>query len=261
MRFTHAIVRPPAPTFAAGLTAADLGPPNLALALEQHRRYCGALEQAGLELRHLEQDARHPDSTFVEDTAVLTARGAVVTRPGAPSRRGEVADVERCLRECFTDLRHVVAPGTVDGGDVCEADGHFIIGVSMRTDEHGAAQLAGHLADLGYGASIVDIRANAGLLHLKTGLAYLGEGVWLAGTGARGCLESVRGAPLGRVIEVAPEEAYAANAVRVNDVVLIAAGYPRLAADLTRNGIRVVALDMSEFRRMDGGLSCLSLRY
>src|ERR1044072_6858554 len=140
--FTKAIVRKPCGRFAAGLTSVDLGAPDLDRAIEQHDAYCRALASCGLELIEVPADEAHPDSTFVEDTAVLTARGAIITRPGAPSRRSEIHAIEPVLRDYFKELQYIREPGTVDGGDVCEAGEHFFIGISQRTNEEGARQLA-----------------------------------------------------------------------------------------------------------------------
>jgi dimethylargininase len=257
MRFTRAIVRPPAATFAAGITASGLGPPDLALALEQHETYCQTLERLGLSLVRLEADARFPDSTFVEDAAIVTARGAILTRPGAASRAGEVAALRETLSRWFPDLDEITAPGTVDGGDVCEAGTHFFIGVSERTNAEGAAQLAAWLAKRGFEASLIDIREMPGLLHLKTGLSWLGERRLLASDEAAGH-EALAGWD---VVRVPAGEEYAANCVRVNDAVLVALGNPRTGAMLGRLGYEVTALEMSEYRKMDGGLSCLSVRW
>ena len=172
---TRAIVRPPAPNFSDGLTTAGLGSPSYECALRQHEAYCAALAQTGLVVTELESDPAHPDSTFVEDTAVLAARCAVLTRPGAPSRAGEVASMRRALAEFFPHLDTIEAPGTVDGGDVCEAGNHFFIGISERTNEAGAQQLTALLSPFGYACSLVDIRSSSSLLHLKSGLAYLGD--------------------------------------------------------------------------------------
>jgi dimethylargininase len=259
-RFTRAIVRRPGASFACGLTAANEGPPDLAKALEQHARYCDALIRCGLHLTHLEPDEAFPDGTFVEDTAVVTGRGAILTRPGAPSRSGEVDSVAEALRMFYGHVQPIAGPGTVDGGDVCEADGHFLIGISARTNEAGASQLAEHLRHMHYTAGIVDIRPLEGLLHLKSGLAYLGEGVWLTDCAIREVLRS-SAAPVRELIEVSAGERYAANCVRVNDAVLVAGGYPRVAGALRDKGFVSVPLEMSEFRKMDGGLSCLSLRF
>lgn len=255
--FRSAIVRPPSTNFAEGLSRESLGPPDVALALDQHARYCDALERCGLSLIRLPADARHPDACFVEDTAVLLPRCSVITRPGADSRRGETDAVRASLMQQGLALQAIAEPGTVDGGDICEAGEHVFIGVSARTDPDGAAQLARLLQAAGHTTSLVDIRDTPGILHLKSGLSWLGEGrllliAALAGHPAfagyeRVCIES--------------DEAYAANAVRVNDHVLVAAGYPRTAARLRELGHALIELDMSEFRKMDGGLSCLSLRW
>jgi dimethylargininase len=257
MRFTRAIVRPPAATFAAGITTSGLGPPDLALALEQHAAYCQTLERLGLSLFRLEPDARYPDSTFVEDAAIVTARGAILTRPGAASRAGEVAALRAALSRWFPDLDAITAPGTVDGGDVCETGPHFFIGLSARTNAEGAAQLAAWLEKRKFDSSLIDIRRMPGLLHLKTGLSWLGGRRLLAGDEAAGH-EALGG---WEVVRVPAGEEYAANCVRINDAVLIAQGYARTAALLDGLGYEVIALGMSEYRKMDGGLSCLSVRW
>jgi dimethylargininase len=257
VRLTQAIVRIPAANFAAGMASAiGGGEPDVMLALEQHERYCAALRDCGLEVTSLPPDPHHPDSTFVEDTAVVIPGAAIVTRPGARSRLGEAAAMLTVLRGLFSTVREIKVPGTVDGGDVCEADGDFIIGQSARTNEEGARQLSTFLSEFGHKSTLVDIRRCKALLHLKTGLSYLGDGVFVVAAEA----------PLGDVLKryelmsVSPAETYAANCIRVNKRILIAAGYPRLLATLTARGYQVIALEMSEFRKMDGGLSCLSLR-
>jgi dimethylargininase len=257
MKFSHAIVRPPPESFAGGLTTAADGPPDLGLALAQHGAYCQALSACGLEVIGLPADDRYPDSCFVEDTAIVTARGVVLTRPGAPSRQGEVAAIEPALRERVVHLARIEAPATVDGGDVCDAGGHYLIGISARTSEAGARQLAGILEDWGYRASLVDLGGQPSLLHLKSGISYLGDGRMVA-------TPAVAGHPALAgydTIVTAPGEDYAANCVAINGRVLVAAGYPRLAAALAAAGHNLLVLEMSEFRKMDGGLSCLSLRF
>ena len=261
MHFTRAIVRPPAESFASGLSSAAEGPPDLILALEQHAAYVRALRDCGLTVTPLEPDASYPDGTFVEDTAIMTGRGAILMRPGARSREGEVRGMAQCLRNFYGELPAISTPGTVDGGDVCEADEHFLIGISARTNEEGARQLAEHLARWGYSSSTLDIRPNPALLHLKSGIAYLGDGTWVADAGIEAELRIRRGVRVSDVILAPASEAYAANCVRINDSVLLAAGYPAMSDALKKRGYRTVSLDMSEFRKMDGGLSCLSLRF
>jgi dimethylargininase len=255
--FTRAIVRPPGANFAAGLRTVDLGLPNHQLALLQHESYCRALERCGLELTQLEPDERHPDSTFVEDTAVLTERGAILTRPGALSRRGEVAAIGAALNKYYEKSGSISEPGTVDGGDICEAGSHFLIGISRRTNEAGAAQLAEQLRSFGYTFAFVDIRGVPGILHLKSGIASLDDHRLLV------IEELCKYAEFRdfQIMRVPSGEEYAANCIYVNEVVLIAAGCPRTEAMLQARGYRTIALEMSEFRKMDGGLSCLSLRF
>jgi len=255
--FTKAIVRAPSANFASGLTSVDLGVPVFELALEQHEAYCRALEACGLSLTRLEPDERYPDSTFVEDTAVLTARGAVITRPGAASRLGETEAVERVLRDHFEALGAIHDDGLLDGGDVCEGDGHFFIGISRRTNSRGARQLAAFLADLGYLSALIDIRNLSNILHLKSGLAYLGGNRMLVIDELKN-LSELRNYEL---INVDNAEAYAANCLAVNDRILVAAGFPALQRQLHELNYETIALDMSEFQKMDGGLSCLSLRF
>jgi len=255
--FHRAIVRPPTENFADGLTTVDLGVPDFAKALEQHAAYGAALERCGLMVTRLSPDPRYPDATFVEDTAILTPSGAILTRPGAPSRAGEVAAIEPALRCFFPGLPRIEGPGTVDGGDVCEAGEHFFIGISARTNAEGARQLARHLAAFGYTSAEVDIREVPGILHLKSGLAAFSERL-LAVIGP------LAGHPAFRSyerLEVDPAESYAANGVRVNDTLLVASGFPKFAAEVRRLGLSTIELDMSEFQKMDGGLSCLSLRF
>ena len=261
MHFTRAIVRPPAASFASGLSSAAEGPPDLNLARTQHAAYVQALRDCGLNVTALAPDESFPDGTFVEDTAIMTGRGAILMRPGAPSRAGEVRGMAHCLHDFYEELPAISAPGTVDGGDICEADGHFLIGISARTNEPGARQLAEHLARWGYTSSTLDIRSNPALLHLKSGIAYLGDGAWVADAGIEVELRNQDGVRVREVILAPPSEAYAANCVRINDMVLVAAGYPGISALLKKHGCRTVSLDMSEFRKMDGGLSCLSLRF
>ena len=255
--FTKAIVRAPGLNFATGLTSVNLGSPDLTRALKQHEAYCNALEERGLEIIRLAADEQHPDSTFVEDTAVLTARGAIITRPGAKSRLGEITSIEPILRQHFNEVQFIREPGTVDGGDVCEAGEHFFIGVSRRTNEEGARQLAGLLESYGYSSSLIDLRGISNILHLKSGLAYLG-GKRLVVIEAFRDFEQFSGYDL---IWLNTSEEYAANCLLLNGKVLVAAGFDDTKKQLEHLEYQTIALEMSEFQKMDGGLSCLSLRF
>lgn len=255
--FQHAIVRTPGDNFADGLTTVDFGRPELSKVLAQHAAYCDALEQSALQLVRLTADLDHPDSTFVEDAAVLTAKSAILARPAALSRLGEVAAIRPILERFYTTIHEIESPGTVDGGDICEAGSHFFIGISQRTNEEGARQLSQFLAAEGYTSSLVDARNMTSILHLKSGIAYLDNNQLVVMEEMADRKEFADY----DLIRVPREEGYACNCVLVNDRVLLPAGFPWLKATLTNLGYRPLPLDMSEFRKMDGGLSCLSLRF
>lgn len=255
--FTRAITRTPAANFADGLTTVALGRPDYQKTLAEHALYLQALKDCGLTLTELPADPRYPDSTFVEDTAILTEHGALLTRPGAESRKGEAEAIQATLKAIYPDLAEITAPGTLDGGDICEVGRHFFIGISLRTNPAGGQQLADWLASKGYTSSFVDIRQTQGILHLKSGLSYLGENRLVV-------IDSLAAHPTFQgyeLVRIAPGEAYAANCIRVNDTVLIAYGYPQFENTLRRLGYKLIVLDMSEYQKMDGGLSCLSLRF
>ena len=252
--FTHAITRPPAASYADGITTSDLGRPDLGLALDQHAAYVQALRDCGLEVTVLEPAPAFPDACFVEDSALLTPRGAIVTRPGAESRRGEAALIEAEIEDRFERVAWIEAPGTLDAGDVMMVGDHFYVGMSARTNASGAEQLLAILEGFGLGGETVPMRE---MLHLKTGVNSLEHNRLLV-TG-----EFV-GAPAFQgfeCIEVPAAEAYAANSLWINETVLVPAGNPRTLEQIRSHDYAVLELDVSEFRKMDGGLSCLSLRY
>ena len=255
--FRHAIVRKPGDNFVDGLTSAELGKPSVPEARTQHEAYCQALESCGLGLVRLPADLQHPDSTFVEDTAILTSRSAILTRPGAASRQGEVAGIREAIGRFYSSIHQIAAPGTLDGGDVCEAGPHFFIGISHRTNEEGARQLSQWLIADGFTSSTIDIRDMNSILHLKSGIAYLDKNDLVVMEELAGRKE-FSGYNL---LSVTSTESYACNCMLVNDRVLMPAGSPRLQETLSLRGYKPLPLEMSEFRKMDGGLSCLSLRF
>jgi dimethylargininase len=251
--FTEAIVRAVPETIESGITSANLGKPDYEKACEQHHHYVSALERCGLEVTELGADKRYPDSVFVEDTAVVTDRCAIIAHPGAADRRGEVHEVEEVLSGLYENVERIVSPGTLDGGDVLQVGDHFYIGLTRRTNEEGAEQLSALLRGYGFRASFVELRR---FLHLKTGVAYLG-GDDLLVAGELVANDEFEGFDK---IVVSPEEAYCANCVRVNDHVLVAGGCEKTKEKIVERGYEVIELEMSEFRKVDGGLSCLSLR-
>jgi dimethylargininase len=258
MTFTRAIARTPGDNFDRGITTSvDLGKPDYLDTLLQHRAYLQALKQCGLKVTLLKSDLRYPDSTFVEDAAVLTPNLAVLTHPGAASRRGEVKAIRPTIEQFYKNIHAITAPGTLEGGDICEAGSHFFIGLSERTNEEGGRQLAAFLAEEGFTASFISILDVPGILHLKSGIAYIGDNTLVVIKALSSCPDF----SAYRLVVVEDDETYAANCVRINDFVLMPSGYPKLQAALEQLGYKIIALDMSEYRKMDGGLSCLSLRF
>jgi dimethylargininase len=253
LMFAEAIVRAVPETIDAGITSADLGKPDYERAREQHDRYVGALKRCGLEVTVLDADARYPDSVFIEDTAVVTDRCAIVANPGAERRRGEVHAVEETLSGLYENVERIDTPGTLDGGDVLQVGDHFYVGLTQRTNREGAGQLAEILRRYGFGVSFVGLRR---FLHLKTGVAYLGDRDLLV-AGELAAADEFEG--FDRIF-VSPEEEYCANCIRVNDHVLVPAGYEGTRDEIVDRGYEVIGLEMSEFWKVDGGLSCLSLR-
>ena len=249
--YTKAIVRRPGRNFAEGITTANLEKPDFEKALEQHSAYCDALTGCGLEIIVLEADERYPDGCFVEDTAIITGEVAVITRPGASSRMGEEAEISEILSE-FRKIETIRFPGTLDGGDVLRFENHFFIGISERTNREGARQLSAILSKYGYTASETEVGEG---LHLKSGIAYLGKGNFISAEG----FSKITGSS--GIIISDKEENYSANCLPVNDFLLIPRGFPKSKKKIVELGYNIIELDMSEFRRMDGGLTCLSLLF
>ena len=253
--FKNAIVRTPAPSLVNGITSApQLGKPDYENALKQHRAYVKALEQCGVTVKVLELNDRFPDSCFVEDVAVCTPAFAMVTSPGAPTRMGEEEEITAVLAEFYTEIEHITAPGTLEGGDVMMVGDHYYIGLSDRTNQAGADQLIAALSKYGMKGSVVEMKE---MLHLKTGLAYLEDNVLLvAGEFTR--METFEQY---KRLEIPGTEGYAANCIRVNGYVIVPEGYEQTKKMIEGAGLKVMAVDTSEFKKLDGGLSCLSLRF
>jgi len=259
MNFQYALVKKPASTYSQGITSGLFGVPDYELTLTQHQAYCQALEHCGVKVIVLAPDERFPDSTFVEDTAIVGKDFAVITNPGDERRRGEIKAVEEAIKTIpsFKRIYSIRPPGTVDGGDICEADGHYFIGISQRTNQAGGEQLAQFLFKEGFSSTFVDIRGIPTLLHLKSGMAYLrsGEMILVEELEHTGIFKNYS------ILHVEPNEAYAANCILVNDKLLFAQGFPKIQSVLEKRGYDLMLLNMSEFQKMDGGLSCLSLRF
>ena len=249
--YTKAIVRRPGRNFARGITTLKLGKPDFGKALEQHTAYCDALIRCGVELTVLEADERYPDGCFVEDTAVVNSRVAVISRPGADPRMGEEEEIARVLAG-YGITESITPPGTLEGGDVLRVENHYFIGLSARTNEEGASQLSAILSKHGFTSSVIQVEAG---LHLKSDIAYLGNGNFISTP-----VFSAIAHPANTIVPD-QDESYSANCLRVNDYLLIPKGFPKSRKKIQELGYNIIELEMSEFRKMDGGLTCLSLLF
>ena len=252
--FKHAIVRIVSKNFQYGLTSSKLGKPDYNKAFIQHSNYIEALRKCRLKVLTLETDDRFPDSTFVEDTAVVNEDLAIIANLGETSRKGEEIEIREVLDKFYENVESIEKPGSLDGGDVLRVEDQYFIGISKRTNKVGALQLKEILKKYGFSSSLVKLKE---VIHLKTGLAYIGDNNLIVSG------EFIDN-PLFQdynIIKVDEDESYAANCIRVNNYVLIADGYEKLINSISSLGYKVLKLDITEFRKMDGGLSCLSLRF
>lgn len=252
--FKRAIVRKPCKNFQFGISTSKLGKPDYQRALLQHSEYVEALIRCELSLIELNADDRFPDSTFVEDTAIVDREFSVITNLGVKSRQGEEIEIREQLKSFYDNIESIKPPGTVEGGDVMKVEDHFYIGLSKRTNKEGADQLVKILKRYGYSSSKIPLKK---VLHLKTGLSYLGDSILLVSGEFKGHIDLKQY----DFIEVRESEAYATNSLRINEYVLIPKGYPNLKEQIQNFNFKVIELEMSEFQKMDGGLSCLSLRF
>lgn len=252
--FTRAIVKRPCKNMINGITTADLGAPDYDLAVTQHAAYVRTLERCGLSVTTLPAEEGYPDSVFIEDTCLMTPRCAVITRPGDDSRKGEIQAVREAVTLLGLPVEAITAPGTLDAGDIMMVGSHFYVGLSARTNREGFDQLAAILNRYGMTASAVGLTS---VLHLKTGISYLEDNVLLV-WGEFVSKPELSGFDLIRVPE---EEGYAANSVWINGSVLVPKGYEKTAALIEERGYKIETVDVSEYRKLDGGLSCLSLRF
>lgn len=252
--FRHVLARRPAPNFADGLTTQALGTPDLARALQQYENYLEALQTCDIDLTVVDADPQYPDGHFVEDPLVIFRDMAFVCRSGAVSRQGEARGLLPYL-----DTRRIIEiddDATLDGGDVLICADRVLIGLSERTNQAGAEALKRALQTVQADIRVDFVRFE-GVLHLKSGLTELAPHVLIHDPQ----LKTEYDLRWAEVITLPAEEGYAADVMPLNETLFIAAGYPTALAAAQRFYPRVVALDMSEFQKMDGGLTCLSLRY
>ncbi|OGF68120.1 MAG: N(G),N(G)-dimethylarginine dimethylaminohydrolase, partial [Candidatus Fischerbacteria bacterium RBG_13_37_8] len=217
---TKAIVRTPGRSVVNGITFSRFGKPDYRKALEQHAAYVEALKSCGLEVIVMESDERYPDSTFVEDCAVLNEQCAIIANPGVKSRKGEIESIGRILGNYYAKIEYIREPGTLDGGDVMRVGNKFYIGISARTNSEGASQLIQILKKYKYTGLTVALKQ---MLHLKTGVAYLGNNTLLVA----GELKEESSFSNYCRIPVEDDESYAANCIRINDYIIVPLGYEK----------------------------------
>lgn len=254
--FQNVIVRRPSRSMINGITSSpELGKPDYELALKQHDDYIRAMESLGCKVTVLPAMEEYPDSCFMEDVAVVTPACAIITNPGAASRNGEKAHVVEVLKQFYPeDKIEYITEGTIEGGDVMMVGTHFYVGKSSRTNDVGFKNFARILAKYGMTATQVELHT---VLHLKTGVVYLSGNHMLA---AQEFIDRPVFEAFDRVA-VPTDEAYAANCLFVNGKVIVPAGFPKMEKAVRDLGYEVVIVDTSEYRKIDGGLSCLSLRF
>ena len=253
--FTHALCRSPAKSVTDGLRATDQGDPDPLAFAAEHAAYVSALRAAGCDVTVLDADEAFPDSVFIEDPALVLNGVAIVLRPGAPSRLGEAAALRPALTETMRDVVDLKTEGFVDGGDILCTDDRVLLGLSARTTAEGAEDLRPLVEALGYQLEVLQTPPE--ILHFKTESSLLDHETVLA-TPALAASGAFKGL---KVIETADGEEAVANAIRVNEQVFVSAGHPKTTERLEAAGYSVTVLNTSQAALVDGGLSCMSLRY
>jgi len=251
-----AFTRPPSPQLGdCELTHMEREPISSVRAAEQHQAYERLLSEAGYEVVQLPPLAEHPDGVFVEDTAILLGEHAIITRPGAPSRRAEADNTAAALGEHFTV--HRLSRGRLDGGDVLKIGKQLFVGLSRRTDAAGAIALANIAAPLGY--EVIGV-PHERCLHLKTGATYAGRDAkgrevvllnpdWIDPAAFSDHL----------VVPNHPLEPFGANVLRAGETLIVPADAPRTAARLRSLGFMLAPVDVGELQKAEAGLTCMSL--
>jgi dimethylargininase len=248
----NAITRAVSPSLArCELSHIGRTPIDVALARAQHDEYLRALESAGCRVTVLPEQAELPDSVFVEDVAIVLDEVAVMTRPGAPSRRPEGASVADLLRR-YRPLEAIESPATLDGGDVLRIGRTLYVGQSARSNPEGLAQLRKLLGPHGYAVEGVPTHD---CLHLKSAVTALSDGCVLL---QPAWVDRRRFAEF-RIIEVDPAEAHAANVLRIGDALIMPVNFPRTRQRLLDAGFQVTVVDVSELQKAEGAVTCCSL--
>ena len=253
--FSHAVSRKPGPDIVDGLRAVDTGAPDLGLFNAHHEDYVEALRSTGAEVRVLDPLAGFADAVFVEDTALCLPEGVVIMRPGAPSRVGETVSMRDVLAGYYDDVRDIADPARIEGGDILTTETEILVGLSERTDMAGVEALRAAVADWGYTVRVLE--TPPGVLHFKTDCSLLDEETILSTRrlAAGGCFDGYR------VVETEDGEEACANSIRFNNLVITPAGFPKTADKMRAVGYEVREVGNTEAAKLDGGMSCLSLRF
>ncbi|MEM9734798.1 MAG: arginine deiminase-related protein [Pseudomonadota bacterium] len=253
--FSHAICRKPARSSVDGLRAVDVGAPDFDTFVHHHDDYVAALRSTGAEVTVLETLEEFPDCVFVEDAALCLPEGAVIMRPGAPSRLGEAAAIRPHLEKLYSEVVAIEGPGFIEGGDILTTEQEILIGTSARTDVAGVQEFTKIVDRWGYKVRMLETPPD--VLHFKTDCSLLDEETILATKrlAASGCFEGYR------VVLTAEGEEACANAIRFNDLVIMPASFPATRDLLSDAGYAIREVGNSEAAKLDGGMSCLSLRF
>ena len=256
--FTKAITRKPCKALIDGITTAMFGEgtSNYETAIKQHDNYVETLRSLGLEVLDLEADERYPDSCFVEDPAVVMAECAIITNPATDSRNGEKYEIVDAIKKFYSNdqIFHIETPGTMEGGDVMLVEKHFYVGQSDRTNAEGFRQFQDIVAKFGYEATAVPVTEG---LHLKDFVIYLEKGNMLVSPKMN---EEPAFSEYTRFV-IEPEELYAINSMNINGTVLVPDGFPKTLKLIQDLGYPTIVMNNSEFAKIDGSLTCLSLRF
>lgn len=268
LNFKNVIVKIPCQAMTEGITSSpELGKPNYELALKQHDEYIQNLKKCNVEVTIMEKEEVFPDSCFVEDAAVIIpGHCAIITNPGALSRNQEIVAMEKAVRKFFNNdgvnLFKITAPGTLDGGDVMMVGDTFYIGESERTNKSGIEQFSSFASKFGKTTILTEMDKG---LHLKSGVNYLE-----ISPKTKKPLLLLNSDFLGHKlfdnddfdrIYIPDDEKYAANCIWMNQKVIVPKNFPKTLKAIQEHGYETIESDTSEFRKLDGGLSCLSLRF
>lgn len=256
--FKHAITRQPGRSVADGISQTpELGKPDYELALKQHHNYVNLIKQCGLEVTELEANEAYPDSCFIEDNALCTEKFVILSRPGAVTRREEakLPDLRQALLKFYPEdkIFEIQEPGLVDPGDILMIGEHFYIGISHRTNQAAADQIAKILADHGYTSETVAVK---GVLHLKDDVVYLANNDIIVAK----IMENHPQFSQYNQIVADEDDYYAVNSLWINNKVLVPTGHPKIEQKIREAGYEVILIDMSEYEKITGSLTCLSLR-